>query len=541
MRIALLKLILLQTRGFFRRLTRGARSPRGAIFLVLGIAVMVLWLGPAIFTSLAMKNALPGRHRSPEELRAFVPLALLAVCLLTIISSAGDKAISFTPGEVDVLFPGPFTRRQLLGYKLLKSALIALLTSLIISIAMLPAGSWWLASYVGIVLALIFVQLFSTAGVMLGQAISERAFSLARRAVLVGAIVIFALLARHWLIARGGLAGIYDFRDSPAGHLLLAPFMPFGEVMAAYDLPDLAHGAISAAGVDACLLVLVLLLDQNYLEAAMSASRRRYAHIQRVRSGALLSLSRGKIGWHLPQLPWTSGAGPIAWRQATIAARSAKGLVLLLLAITIAIGPLFGASLHSSWLAPNIIVGALAWSTVLLSGLIKFDFRGDLDHMEVLKALPLAPIPLSIGQLIVPTLLLTGAHIILLGSVAAFVREHRDVLLVAAVLALPFNALLMATENLIFLLFPTRPAAVSPGDFQLLGRQAAQLAMKAMSVMAAGIVAFGVAVPLFVLTRGSLVVLTVVAGAALSAEACGLVPLIAWAYRRFDPSTDTPA
>ena len=46
--------------------------------------------------------------------------------------------------------------------------------------------------------------------------------------------------------------------------------------------------------------------------------------------------------------------------------------------------------------------------------------------------------------------------------------------LTAAALAFPFNALLMSTENLIFLLFPSRPAASSPGDFQVLGRQAAQ-------------------------------------------------------------------
>ena len=130
---------------------------------------------------------------------------------------------------------------------------------------------------------------------------------------------------------------------------------------------------------------------------------------------------------------------------------------------------------------------------------------------------------------------------LLLGNVMIATTTHRDLLAVAAGLALPFNALLMSTENAIFLLFPSRPAAASPGDFQMLGRQAAQLVMKAFAVIFGLVIAFGVAAPVFVLLGGPLIVLTLLAGAVLFGETCALVPLMAWAFRRFDPSIDTPA
>ena len=542
---ALLKLLQLQSRGFFRRIARGAQTPRRAVFLIIGVVVILCWLGPALVLRTTMILAV--RHAHPDQLgawqhrfRAVAPLALLGVCLLTIVSSAGDKAIAFTRGEVDMLFPGPFSRRQLLGYKLLKSALIALLTGLLLSVALLPYSASWAACYVGVVLTLLFIQLFSTAGVLLGQTVGQRAQSLLRRVVLVAGAGLGLLLLRHWVAARGGMEALYEFRYSELGRNLLAPFDPFGAAITAVSWSDLARSAAAAALIDLGLLAVVVLLDANYVEAAIGASRRRYAQIQRIRGGSLLTSGvKGSASWQLPRAPWLGGAGPVAWRQATSAGRSARGFLLVLLVVAIAIGPLFGTALHSAGAAQTLAM-IISWLTILLSGLLKFDFRGDLDHIDELKSLPLRPWALAVGQLVVPTVILTLAHVLLVTSVALAGAAHKEFLLVAALLAFPFNALLMATENLIFLLFPTRPAAASPGDFQVLGRQASQLAMKALTVGVGLGIALALALPLYALS-GSLAVMTTVAGFMLAAETVALVPLIAWAFNRFDPSVDTPA
>ena len=535
---ALFHLIRLQGRGFFRRITRSALSPRRAVFLAVGIALMMLWLGPPVLTSLTLRHTEPQRLAAAgQRFRGIAPLALLAICVLIIVSSAGDKAVSFTPGEVDILFPGPFTRRQLLGYKLSKSGLVALLTGLVFSFPMLVYGTSWIASYVGVVLTLLFIQWFSTAGVLLGQTLSQRANTMMRQGILIVAIFVGFILVRHWIAAGGGTAGLLAFRDSELGEKLLAPFDPFGRAITADGADELLTSAGEAALVDAGLLAIVVLLDANYLEAAMAASQRRHAQLQRIRAGSLLSSSiKGDVKWRLPQPPWLLGAGPIAWRQATSAARSAKGLLLVLLILALGAGPLLAHALES-----KVLVGLLAYATVLLSGMLKFDFRGDLDHMEELKALPVRPVALACGQIVVPALVLSAVHVLLLGSVAAMIPSERPVLLVAACLAPPFNLLLMATENLIFLLFPTRPAAASPGDLQVLGRQAAQILMKAIAVMLGCLLAAGFAVPLYIFTGGSLVLLVLLGAIILLGEVCALVPAIGWAFRRFDPSIDTPA
>jgi hypothetical protein len=207
----------------------------------------------------------------------------------------------------------------------------------------------------------------------------------------------------------------------------------------------------------------------------------------------------------------------------------------------VAAGPLFATMLDSRGTDyTSLLVGLLAWFTVLLSGLLKFDFRGDLDFMEELKAMPLRPWAVAAGQVIVPTLILTVSHVLFLASIAAITRQHKAELLAAAFVALPFNALLMTTENLIFLLFPTRPAAASPGDFQVLGRQAIQLVMKAVAVIVGCVLAFGIAGTLAMLVGGSLALLALVAAVILLVESATLIPAIAWAFSRFDPSVDTP-
>jgi hypothetical protein len=539
---ALFTLIRLQSRGFVRRVASGASSPRRAVFLVIGMVMIVLWLGPGVVTAIAVGHRHPGqRNAYPHRFQTVAPMVLLGICVLTIVSSAGDKAIAFTPGEVDMLFPGPFTRRGLLGYKLLKSGLVNLLTALIVSLALLIYAHFWLACYLGVVLTLLFIQLFSTAGVLLGQALSQQAHSIGRRVVLVAALVLVAVVARNWVTAHGSMDAVYQFRYSDLGQNLLAPFDPFGRAITASDAGELARAGGEAVLIDLGLLLVVVLLDANYLEAATAASQRRYAQVQRIRGGSLLSSGvKGEASWRLPPPPWLWGAGPIAWRQATSALRSARGLLVVLLLIAVCIGPLFGSMLRAAN-ATQPLIGVIAWLTILLSGLLKFDFRGDLDHMEELKALPLQPAALAAGQIIVPALILTGAHVILLGSIAIATRTHLDWLAVAMGLAFPFNALLMATENAIFLLFPTRPAAASPGDFQMLGRQAAQLVMKAITVIIGLAIAVGIAAPIFIVLGGPLVMLTLIAGIVLLGETCALVPAIAWAFRRFDPSVDTPA
>ncbi|HWE03223.1 MAG TPA: putative ABC exporter domain-containing protein [Tepidisphaeraceae bacterium] len=532
---ALYKLIGLQFGAAGRRMIRGARSPGRVLVFLLGGVICILWLFSTLLTL---------RHRSdPNWIRAIMPLALLGICFMTAITSAGDKAIAFTPGEVDQLFPGPFTRRELLGYKLIKSTLAAVLTALVLSVAMFRHARWWPACFFGVFMSLLFVQWFSIALLLGGQAIGTSAHTRIRKFVLLGAGIVFIVGARPWFAAglHSGKAAVYQFRVSPIGHALLAPLDPFGELMTAANALTTLKFAFVTAIINGALLSIVFMLDAHYVETAIAASERRYAKLQRVRAGSFLSMGVGKTSqWHLPRLPWLFGAGPIAWRQLTTAARSSRGLLMLLAIVAVGAAPAL-ANVGPGMNVIQLLLGVMAWLTFLCSSMFSFDFRGDIDHIEAIKALPLRGWAVTIGQLVAPVLLLTIFHFLLLGIAAATIHSRRDILLAAIALALPFNTILFEAENLVFLLFPSRPAAVSPGDFQVLGRKFIFLLGRMLVVATACIVALIPAGLTYILTGGRLRAATAVCWLFLAAEGAILVPVIAIAFRRFDPSIDTPA
>jgi hypothetical protein len=532
---ALYKLIRLQGRSIVRRMMRGGFSPARVLVFAIGAILCIGFLAAPILSNKARTD--------PHRVRVVMPLALLGMCVITAITSVGDKAIAFTPGEVDQLFPGPFTRRELLAYKLIKSTLAAVLTAVILSIVMLRHARWWPGSFAGVFFSLLFVQFFSIALLLMGQSLGAAAYTKFRKIVIVGAAVLIMLGARTWIAAgvNGGEAALYAFSASPIGEFVLAPFQPFGQMMTSAGVLDLLKWAALAALLNAGLLLLVFLLDAKYLETAMAASERRYAKIQRVRAGAFLSLGVSKTSqWHLPQLPWAGGAGPIVWRQLTNAARSSRGLLLLLLIVAVGAAPVLSVAGQGGKFR-EFMLGVLGWMTFLCSNMLSFDFRGDVDHMEGLKALPLNSSAVTAGQLVTPVLVLSMFHFLLLGSAALVVPMHRQWLLIAMPLVLPFNAILFGAENLIFLLFPSRPAAVSPGDFQVLGRKFVFFIGKILILAALCMVALFPSVLVWVFTGKNLAAATAVGWIILAGEAVALVPVIAWAYRRFDPSIHTPA
>jgi len=133
---------------------------------------------------------------------------------------------------------------------------------------------------------------------------------------------------------------------------------------------------------------------------------------------------------------------------------------------------------------------------------------------------------------------MTGCHLLIVASVLAAARRIDPILLYAAVLSLPFNALLFGVENVMFLLFPTR-AAATPADFQGYGRQILLLFAKgAVLLAAAGLCALaGLLVHRLTHSRPATIATATVV---LTAIALALIPAVAWSFKRFDVTTDIP-
>jgi hypothetical protein len=540
---ALIKLLRFRFRGALRRSFRGIKTVRGAVFFVLGLGTLLLWLGPQVMILFVAGHA---PRADPQVLRDVLPLVLFGLSLMAMLSAARMEGIHFTAAEVDFLFSGPFSRRQLLLYKLSSGMMASLFVALIFSMMLMRYASLWTAACLGAFLTLVFIHLLTTALVLAGQTLAQRMYTRARKAMMLVILGLAVIFAARWLpifFDRGFQEAAHRMRDSAVWFWLVMPLEPFVRTITAEKImPELIGWAAAAAAVDLALLALAVRIDVNYLESSLGASQTRYLMLQRRRSTGRVVV-KPRVAWRVNQLPWLGGAGPIAWRQLTTAIRSVYGLLFFfLIVLCVAAASLLSLSqIQKSSEAVTILTTQICFLTVFSTRAVAFDFRGDLDYMDWAKSLPLRPIAIVLGQLAVPVLLMTAIHVLFITAVAAFAQGSRTMFLAALLFSPPFNFLLFGVDNLFFLLFPNRAVAATPGDLQHIGRTMMEFFVK-MFVLALGC---GAAAALgaagYWITGGSWAVTLALSWLGLLFCGCLVIPLIAWAYRRFDVSTDTPA
>jgi hypothetical protein len=518
-------------------MVRGFKTPRGALLFLVGCAMVALWMGPAFLMVVTHQRII-----DPQTTRTGVPIVLLFMSVLTIVNSGGDKAVYFSPGEVNFLLGGPFTRRELLAYKLLFSVLGAACSALIFATAFLSYFQSWLPAYIGIFLALGLMQLLSMSCLLIAQSVGERAYSRSHKMLLAVLAGLFVLMVA-WALNTGGrdltnLLG--SIRESGVGRVLFAVFDVYGRVMTADRFyPELLVWGGLALTINCALAAFVMYLDADYVEASVINSQKQYERLQRVRRGGLV----GSSGYKAKKIrfgtcPWFGGAGPIAWRQLVSAVRSARGLLIILVIVSVVLAPTL--VLSRSGKGMMAVLGVIGWMGMFLTQRITFDFRGDLDHMDVLKSLPLRPASIVLGELITPILVLTLLQLLIVAVAVATGRLEVYMLGLGAVVLLPVNFILFEIENLLFLLFPSRQMTGRPTDFQFFGRVMLMLFAKVVLLLiVAGLVAGAGFLVYLIVGRVGIAAIGAGSGV-LVAISVALVPCVAYAFRRFDLSIETP-
>jgi hypothetical protein len=537
---ALWVLLRLRYRAWLRRQSQKMHTLRGASLAGFGAILLCMWIlsliaGPSV------------RHLEPGSLERYGALVLLGYSLVVIFVSSGGKAVSFTPAEVNFLFSGPFSRRGLLVYKIISSLALSSLSAGFMMFLLHAYTRLIVAGFLGLVLASAFLHLLSMAVSLAVITLEAHAYNGHRKfalAALFGVALLIVLQASGEAFPVSAGEFLTRAEESPVLQLILEPLSWYARAFAAPHVwPDLVQWSLMALAVNGALAVAVIGFDTQYLEAASIAGERVYARQQRIRSaGSSVQLFAPVKGvFSLPSLPWWGGLGPIAWRQLLSAIRSVKGLLLYLC--------FFGALLLWPFLfekasrgitdllgemTPAIVIMA----TLFISSIIAFDFRADIDRMDVLKSMPIAPYGLSFGQLVTPVILATIFQLFLVAFLAAVWRGLGWLALFGVIFIVPFNVLLFGVDNLLFLLFPSR-FIPTPGDFLLMGQQllvsvARCFTLTLMLILAAlpaGIVYF---------VGGDPFALLFAAWLGLASAAAGLVWFVAQAFCRFDVARSTP-
>src|SRR5688572_1356071 len=447
---SLWRLLYLLATAKLRWMFRGGRSLRTIIFLVVGVLV----IGAALLGAIVRHYTQP--RGDPTAVTIYLPVLLLTFCIANLIGAAGERAIAFTPAETDFLFPGPYTRRQLLLYKIIKSMGAAAITSAVFGTFFWSYSPGWIAGYLGAFLSLLFMQMLSIAIMLIALNITQRVLNRVRRFILASILVVLAFAIEPIIAAartRDPNLIAHGLKQSAAIRALLAPFEVFANIIAA---PNVWPAALMWAGLALAmilaLLIAILLLDAQYLEASTTASRRRYAMVQQARTRGIVLRSTSSR-WRAPMLPRWNGAGPIAWRQLTTALRQSRGLLTLLVMIGIGAG-IFVFSQREAGNTIRPTFGVIMWASIMLANSLRFDFRGDVDLIDSLKALPLPPLTICAGEIVAPAVVMSIFHFTIIGMAFVASPQHMSYLIAALVLVLPANFVMFAVENLMFLLFP---------------------------------------------------------------------------------------
>ena len=546
---ALLKLIVLTLKSGFRRAFRGARTVKGAFLTLFTMGVLFLMIGPSMFAAVTMRGV-PGVLQFRGWLDPYLPIMILGLCLLIIFGPAGEMAISFTPAEVDFLFPAPFHRRDLLIYKLAKLFLGAVFASLFCSMSAVIYLNTWLSAFVGIFLTLAFTQLVALSVALVGQIVAEHAYTRTRRLLLlvVSALALIGLAQMIWQTPIGSVPELaWSFRSTWTGRALLAPFEVFSHaILADAFFPDLVCWGAAAAAIDLGLLILVVKLDADYLEGAAAISQKLYERMQRARKGGGLALPTSKTAARLriPRLPWLGGAGPLAWRQLLVAMRTSRLIILIslgigcVLLVTALVMP--SGNEGRAIIISTMGIGFIAYMTFLFAMQLPWAFRGDIDHMDSLKTLPVAPLALAAGELAGGVLVLAAIQFVVLAALLA-ASGNLTVILTAAAFLVPFDVLMLGVSNLLFLIYPVRMVQTNAADFQLMGRIMLLMLLQFLILIPSLGIPAGIGGIVYWLSGFYWPAFAATAWLVLMAELPLLLFVLAWVFQRFDPSTEMPA
>jgi hypothetical protein len=224
----------------------------------------------------------------------------------------------------------------------------------------------------------------------------------------------------------------------------------------------------------------------------------------------------------------------------TSALRSSRRLLIVLVIITGGVSAVVLSHRGDRESSLGTLVSAGVWINLVFVSMLKFDFRDELDRLDVLRSLPIQPAAIAAAELVAPVLMLTAVQALLLVAVALAGMGTTPLLLAAAAYTVPFNLLLVGIENILFLMYPLRAVGLIAGDMQMFGRQMVVFLCKFILLAAAFGFSAAIGTLGYILGGRSWPAFGVVAWFALCAVALGTIPLLARAYSRFDPSVDTP-
>jgi len=463
--------IVLLRQQFVARLLRirnAFSNPRRKVLAVVGVVLGIAWLSQAIASVMLRESA------DPDQLRLWLPLGLAVYSVWHVVKISLRKPIEpfdWTPAERELVCAAPITRTQLISYRMASIVSAASIKAILFSVVMIPDLSVWVFGLVGMFLGLLLVDLIRVAYELFFHGLTKLGQGITRIVVVVSlvGIVGWALLScflsansASEIASPGGLLffqslveKLMGLTTSGIGSVLLMPFNSFTELMMAEGYsPSMMGSFVISFVLVATAGTAVYQLDRWSRTRQLKFEQQAFKNSSETRK-TKLAKRQSKID--VVRVPWRLGGfGSLVWRQLLGAYHYRMTLLVSLGIPTVLCCIPLLAKHNPLMMLMNVVAGMVFYSFLLLPSALILDFRRDVDRFAVLKALPIHPFVVTIGQLAAPVIICSLFQWVVLviavvsGSVIAW---HA---IVAAVLLLPINTLIFAIENFAFMLAPYR-------------------------------------------------------------------------------------
>jgi hypothetical protein len=347
------------------------------------------------------------------------------------IAPAPSPRLRFTEAEIAFLFPAPISRTRLIHFNLLSSQLYILLSSVLLTVVFnrwsflggnpaARAVGWWL-----------ILSTWNLLGTYSQLAIAlriQRAGGGVRLRVLGALLVLATALAYStWQRARppaeAELAGLrpmaaYLVRclDIGPARTVLAPFEWVVGPFAARGLRAFLLALGPALAIPAALYLAVLRLEVSFAEGSIAQAEQRAQVRTAWRSGTYRGAGAKLKAIRAPFALRDRGRPELAFFWKNLIAIQAwfnlRTFLIILMSFAIVLfANLRGPRSPIGATAPLVLVGAVMVTFyTLLAGpqLFRQDLRSDLVNADILKTYPLAGWQIVLGQILTPTLLMSG-------------------------------------------------------------------------------------------------------------------------------------
>jgi hypothetical protein len=498
---ALALLLRLKLRGLLRRQWRRLRTPRGFLLTLVGAAAFASWIGSLTLSSLRPAAPLVGVG---GELRVRAFGAMLVVISLS--TALTNRGLYLPKSEIERLFSAPLSRAQLVRYRLLASGLRSLVGGIVLGLFGAQRMPEPALAFAGILLSTQTLSVVTQLVAILLGGLERRAAGVLRS---LGSVLLFTSLAGTGMLvvalaAHRSVAGVpffgplaepfLDGRSDPFGHPLLAavtvPLVPWARLIASDSAQVFALWFTLCLGLHVLFGELCARLPIDFRELSLATSARGAGRVRLGGGVATLRADSAAARWRIPWLFGRGPAGAIAWRKSAGMARKAKGgfwVALGALAFIVFLAHLMaGRSGPERTLGTPLMIATLG--TIYLCSGLRFDFREELERMDVIRAWPIHPARVFLATLLPEVVLVT---LLLAGTVLveALLSRGLSVEPLGVVLGLPSLVFAwVAMDNLVFLFAPVRLVPGQDGFVQNAGRRMIQMMLLlALAVLLGGL------------------------------------------------------